>query len=429
MEDFSIEVHHLTRVEGHGNIVLDVAEGKIKQLRLEIVESPRFFEAMLLGRKWDEAQEISCRICAICSTAHSSASVRASEAAMGIEPSEQTVLLRRLAYDGETLESHILHVLYLVLPDLLGVGSVIPLAETHPDEIQIALRLKRLANDLVEVVGGRHIHACNWRPGGFTDQPTEEDLQALRERCVAARADLEACVALFAGLEFPDFERETEYLALYHPDRYALYDGTHIKSSKGDMTPNADYLQKISEFVVPHSHAKHAQTENGAYGVGALARVNVNYDQLHPAAKDAAEALGLTAPCYRPFMYSHAQLVESVHAVEEAIELIDELVERGIEEEVPEVEVKAGRGVGVSEAPRGLLIHDYAHDDDGVITHANLVIPTAQNLNNIERDLHALVPEILDRPQDEIRLTMEMLVRAYDPCISCATHLLEVEFV
>ena len=247
-------------------------------------------------------------------------------------------------------------------------------------------------------------------------------------RC-SGQKDLEACVALFGGLEFPDFERETEYVALYHPDRYALYDGTHIKSSKGDMTVTADYLQKISEFVVPHSHAKHAQTQNGAYAVGALARVNINYDQLHPAAKETAEALGLVLPCYRPFMYSHAQLVESVHAVEEAIELIDELLARGLAEEIPEVEVRAGRGVGVSEAPRGLLIHDYTYDDDGVVTHANLVIPTAQNLNNIERDLHALVPQILDRPQDEIRLTMEMLVRAYDPCISCATHLLEVEFV
>jgi len=429
MEDYSIEVHHVTRVEGHGNILLDVAQGKIKQLRLEIVESPRFFEAMLLGRKWHEAQEISCRICAICSTAHSSASVRASEAAMGLEPSEQTILLRRLAYDGEMLESHILHVLYLVLPDLLGVGSVIPLAESHPDEIRIALRLKRLANDLVEVVGGRHIHACNWVPGGFHDQPKEPDLAALRERCVAARDDVAACVELFAGLEFPDLERETEYLALYHPDHYGFYDGTHLKSSKGDMTLNADYLQKVREFVVPHSHAKHAQTESGPYAVGALARLNVNFDQLHPAAQEAAGRLGLRVPCCRPFMNNHAQLVECAHAIEEAIELIDQLVERGIQEEIPRGGVRAGRGVGISEAPRGVLIHDYTYDREGVITNANLVIPTAQNLNNLECDLHALVPRILDRPQEEIRLTMEMLVRAYDPCISCATHLLEVEFV
>jgi len=429
MKDFSIEVDHLTRVEGHGNIVLDVEAGAIKKLRLEIVESPRFFEAMLLGRKWYEAQQITCRICGICSTGHSSASVQAMEAALGAQPSEQTVLLRRLALDGEFMESHLLHLLYLVLPDLLGAGSIIPLVQTHPDEIKIALRLKMLANDLCEAVGGRHIHACNWCPGGFTDQPKEHDLAGLRERLVAARQDLGACVALFAGLEFPDFERETEYLALHNPDRYALYNGTEIRSSNGDSTPTTDYLQKIREFVVPHSHAKHAQTEAGPYMVGALARVNVNYDQLHPAAKDAAASLGLEVPCHRPFMINHTQLVESVHAVEEAIEVIDELLERGIEEEIPEVEVKAGRGVGVAEVPRGTLYHDYTVDDDGVITHANLVIPTNQNLNNLEHDLHAMVPDITDQPEDEIRLTMEMLVRAYDPCISCATHLLEVEFV
>jgi sulfhydrogenase subunit alpha len=429
MRDFSIEVHHLTRVEGHGNIVLDVEAGKIKQLRLEIVESPRFFEAMLLGRKWYEAQEITCRICGICSTGHSSASVQATEAALGVEPSEQAVLLRRLAFDGEIMESHLLHVLYLVLPDLLGAGSVIPLAQTHPAEIKIALRLKRLANDLCEVVGGRHIHACNWCPGGFTDQPKEQDLEALRGRLVAARDDLEACVALFSGLEFPDFERETEHISLHHPDRYALYDGTEIRSSYGDSTPKPDYLQKVREFVVPHSHAKHAQTDSGPYMVGALARVNVNYEQLHPRAKEAAASLGLEVPCHRPFMINHAQLVESVHAAEEAVEVIDELLERGIREEITQVEVKGGRGVGVADVPRGMLIHDYTVDDEGVITNANLVIPTNQNLNNIEHDLHAIVPGIIDRPEDEIRLTMEMLVRAYDPCISCATHLLEVEFV
>ena len=429
MRDLNIEVHHLTRVEGHGNIVLDVRAGEIKELRLDIVESPRFFEAMLLGRKWYEAQEITSRICGICSTGHSSASVQATEAAMGIEASEQTTLLRRLAFDGEILESHVLHVLYLVLPDLLGVGSVIPLAESHPAEIQIALRLKRLANDICEVVGGRHIHACNWCPGGFTDQPKEEDLAGLRERLVGAREDLDACVELFSGLQFPEFERETEYVCLHHPERYALYDGTEIRSSNRDSTAKTDYLDKVREFVVPHSHAKHAQTEVGPYMVGALARVNVNYEQLCPEAKEAAARLGLEVPCHHAFMINHAQLVECVHAAEEAIEIIDELLERGIEEEIPEVEVKAGRGVGISDVPRGILFHDYTLDEEGVITHANLIIPTNQNLNNIEHDLHAMVPGILEKSEDDIRLTMEMLVRAYDPCISCATHLLEVEFV
>lgn len=425
----NINVQDITRVEGHGNIVVNVTDGKIEDLRLEITESPRFYEAMLLGRKWDEATHITCRICGICSCGHTTASLNACEDALGVTPSEQTHLLRRLLLGGEQLESHILHTYFLAAPDFLGVPSVLPLASSHPDVVKRALRLKRLANDICIVVAGRHIHPVAACVNGFTKLPELAELEDLKDRLVAARADLTETAALFKTLEIPDFTRETCYVSLTEPDKYAWFTGDIKFSATGETIPVRDYQTKIREFVVAHSHAKHAETNGKSYMVGALARVNNNYDQLCPEAKAAAEQLGLQVPCYNPFMNNVAQVVECVEVVEDAIGVIDELLARGLKQEDRTVDVRAGHGVGAADVPRGMLIHDYTFDDDGYITAANLVIPTNQNLNNVEEDMRALVPQVLDRSEAEITLLLEMLVRAYDPCISCATHLLNVEFV
>lgn len=423
----SIFVEEVCRVEGHGNIVLNATNGKIEELRLEITESPRFYEAMMLGRRWDEAPHISCRICGICSIAHTTTSVRAIEDAFDITPSQQTLALRKIAYHGEMIQSHVLHFYYLAAPDFLGVPSVFPLIQTHPEEVKRALRLKRLANDLCKVTVGRHIHPCAYLPKCMPKLPDPKALEEVHERCIAARADMDAAVELFSTFELPDFTRECEALASWHPDEYGMYEADAIKSTMGDLTPKHEYKQKIREFVVPHSHAKHAETEHGAYMVGALARYRCNKDQLHPRAKEAAAALKLDEHINNSYAINLAQVVEVVHSFEEAIKWLEWCLGRELEWEDWEVKPKAGRGVGVDEAPRGLLIHDYTFDDDGKLTTVNCVIPTAQNLNNIEHDFHALVPQIIDRPDDEIRLLLEMLVRAYDPCISCATHLLHVQ--
>lgn len=429
MSEVKINIHDVTRVEGHGDIIVDVQSGEIKELKLAITESPRFFEAFLLGRKWYEAVHITCRICGICSVGHTCASLQAMENALGVEISEQTRLLRQLVFAGETLESHYLHVFYLVAPDLLGVPSVLPLVQTHPDVVKMALRLKRLANDICCTVAGRHIHPCSMLVKGFPKVPRAEDLLALKQRLQDSVADLHTAVELLQTLSLPQFERDMEFVALHHPEEYAFYRGTVIRSTKTGDTPIPEYKRQVQEFVVPHSHAKHVTSPVGPYMVGALARFNVNYEQLRPEAKEVAAALGLQPICYNPFMNSIAQVVECVQATYDAIEYIDRLVDMGLQEEDLTVEVKAGRGVGAAEVPRGTLYHDYTVDDEGTIVDCNLIIPTGQNLNNIEHDMRALVPQILDKPQEEIALTLEMLVRAYDPCISCATHLLRVQFV
>ena len=427
MKEIKIGVHQVTRVEGHGNIIVNAKDGKVEEVRWEIPESPRFFEAMLRGRKYDDVAPIASRICGICGVGHTLTSLEATEDAFGIKPSEQTVLLRKLLSNGATLQSHVLHYYFLVAPDFLGVGSVFPLASTHKDVVLRALRLKKLSNDLCDLIGGRTVHPISAVVNGFTKLPTADELRAMQKRLRDALADLDATVELFKTFQIPDLVRETEFIALKHPDEYAFLYGD-VSSTDTGTTPRENYLQVTNEYCVPHSTAKHAKHVRDAYMVGALARFNNSPAQLSPLAKRAAEELGLRATCHNPFMNSVAQLVESFHVIEDSLTIIDQLLTRGIKEEDRSVKVRAGRGVGACEVPRGILFHDYTYNDEGIITEANCVIPTNQNHANIQKDMEAFLPLILDKPQDEIKHVLEMLVRAYDPCISCSAHLLEVKF-
>ena len=427
---FSINEKTISRVEGHGDLVLDVKNKRVEKLMFRIPESPRFFEAMLVGRKYDEPSHITSRICGICSVAHTCASIKATEKALNIIPSEQTIKLRKLIFHHECIQSNALHVYFLAAPDFFGAGSVFPLVKTHPEVVNIALRVKKMANDMVRIIGGRAVHPIRTVVGGFTKLPTTEEMKMMREMLKASYSDLEASKEVFKTLELPDFERETEYISISNPKEYALYDG-NIKSTDGWEINDRDYCTKINEKVVQHSTGKHCWSSRDSYLVGALARFNNNYNKLSDNAKKYAEELNLKAPCYNPFMNNIAQFVEIVHSVDDSIRLIDEMIENGLDERkaMVDIKVKAGRGVGVVEAPRGLLIHDYTYDKEGRITKANLIIPTNQNYANIEKDMEAMIPGIIDKPEDEIKLACEMLIRAYDPCISCSTHFLNLKFI
>lgn len=427
--DLKMNVHHLTRVEGHGNIAVDVRKGKITECRWEVPEAPRFFEAMVRGRMWHELHHITSRICGICSIAHTLVSVKATEAALGVSISPQTEKLRKLCKHAENLQSHILHVGYLVLPDLVKVGSVISLASSHPKELLTVVRLHRLANEMSDLLCGRTTHPQRIVPGGFTRLPTRKELEDLKQRLLDCIPDLQAVADLVLSLagNFPRFERETEHIGLVHADEYPLYDG-EIGSTDGGMWPLSKYREVVNEYVVPHSTAKHAKHNRDSYMVGALARFNLNADRLSPLAKKVAASFNLKPVNCNSFLNSVAQLVESAHSVEDSIRLIDEILADGLKDEQFEVKPKAGKGASAVEAPRGVLFHEYEYDKDGRCVNANCVIPTNQNHGNIQRDLEALLPALLDKSEEEIELGMEMLVRAYDPCVSCSTHLLEVRF-
>jgi len=429
--DLNIRVKHLTRVEGHGDIVVDMKRGVLERARLEIVEAPRYFEAMMKGRSFHEAAIITSRICGICSLGHQITSLKATEQALGLEVSEQTVLLRKLLIHGATLQSNVLHAYFLAAPDFLKVGSVFPLVQTHPEVVKRALRMKRLANDIGDVVSGRAVHPITPVPGGFTRIPTAKELAELRRRLIEDMvpdflATVETLQSLAAAI--PDFERETEFISLRSDDDYALYDGDICSTDTGRV-PVAEYRRMTNEFVVEHSTSKHCRAARSSFMVGALARWNNNHDRLCPEALQAAEALGLKPGCCNPYMNTIAQVVEAGHCALDAVAIIDRLLDAGLKDEAPNQEpTRFGTGVGATEVPRGILYHEYSYDRQGRIAKANCIIPTGQNLANIDDDMRKLVPEVVDRPKEEITSLLEMLVRAYDPCISCSVHMLDVTF-
>jgi coenzyme F420-reducing hydrogenase alpha subunit len=416
--------------------VIDVKEGKLENCRLEIVESPRFFEGMLRGRSIFEAQHITSRICGICACGHTLASIQAAEDALGITPTEQTIKLRRLLLHLEILDSHILHIYLLVAPDLFGVKSFVPLISSNEDVVRRALRMKKTCNDLCDILVGRHVHPISAFVGGFTKLPSRKDLDEMLDLLTGMRHDMDATIGLNPYLTFPSFERDTEYVALVNDSgEYPLLMGD-VGSTDGVRMNKREYRKVTNEFIVPHSSAKHTRLSRESYAVGALARFNLNADKLHPRAKEVAAEIGLTPKCINPYLNTAAQLIESVHCLEDAIAIVEGLRQHGVnyDEEIVvglneqrRIPVRAGNGVGAVEVPRGILFHNYEIDENGIITNANCIIPTNQNTGNIEYDMMELVPEILERKEEEITLAVEMLVRAYDPCISCSTHLLNIE--
>lgn len=437
-KNIKIKVEYLTRVEGHGNIVVDVKDGRLEKCELNIVEAPRFFEGMLLGRSIFEAQHITSRICGICACGHTLASIQAAEDAIGFTPSDQTKILRRLLLNMEILDSHILHIYLLVAPDLLGVKSFIPLIDLHNSVVRRALRMKKTCNDICEILVGRHVHPISCIVGGFTKIPGERELDLIHSLLNGMRPDIDATVELCSTLSFPSFERETEYVALVSDGPgYPLLEGD-IGSTDGIRMDKNDYKKVTNEYMVHHSSAKRARLSRESYLVGALARFNLNGDKLSGKALDTAKKLGLKKKVINPFLNTVAQLVECVECLEDSIKIIEDLKKTGTnrDEEIVvgineqrRIPVRAGKGVGAVEVPRGTLYHYYEVDENGTIINADCVIPTSQNTGNIESDMRKFVPEILDKSEEEITLALEMLVRAYDPCISCSAHFLEVSFV
>jgi len=429
-ETMKIDVHHVTRVEGHGNIEVDIEHGQIKKVVWEVPEAPRFFEAMVVGRDCEQVAPITSRICGICSIGHTFASLKATEAAFGIQISEQTRKLRELLLHGETLQSHLLHVCYLVVPDLFRLNSVVPLVYTHKDVVLLVTKLHRLANELCDIIGGRTTHPIRAVINGFTMLPKPKELVELRRRLVEGIEDLKKLaevVKTVAG-NLPKFVRETEYVSLADTREYAFYDGDIKSSDVAKPIPVNEYLRVTNEFIIPQSTAKWTKFNRDAYFAGALARYNNNYRQLTPFSLQVGREFGLDGISYNPFMNNVAQIVETVFAFEKSIEAIDWLLGNGLKEEDNSFPRRAGRGVGAVEVPRGILFHDYTYDDKGKCVKANCIIPTNQNHANIQLDLEKVVREFKHEGKDELQFKLEMLVRAYDPCISCSTHFLTVKF-
>jgi len=418
-----VDVHHLTRVEGHGNIKISIKNGSVKKAQWEVVETPRFFEAMLVGKHWENAPYICGRICGICSIGHTLASIRAVENGFGIIPTAQTTHLRLLLKHMETLQSHILHLYFLAAPDFLGVGSVLPLAKTHPDVVQRALRLKLLANDACDIIGGRRLHPTRTVVGGFTMLPEKRQLEKIRQRLISSVPDLLASADLFKTFDIPDFSRETEFVSLKGDTDYPFIGG-RLVSTDGVLKKEQQYRSMTNEYCKTGFTSKLSKLSRPSFAVGALARLNNNFPLLHPTAQEVSKSLGLVPVNHNPYMCNVAQLVECVHVVFDSVQLIDTLLATPGQDPRQPVQAKKGEGVGAVEVPRGILYHYYKFDSHGKVIKADCVIPTSQNHANILHDIEALASQYAGtgKQDREIELLAEMLVRAYDPCISCSVH-------
>jgi len=422
--DHVLHVDTLARVEGEGGMHVVVKDGLVADVELRIFEPPRFFEAFLRGRAWTEPPDITARICGICPVAYQMSSCLAIEDACGVTVPEEIRLLRRLLYCGEWIESHALHIHLLHAPDFLGYAGAIEMAADHGAIVERGLLLKKTGNALMTLVGGRAIHPVNVRVGGFYRLPTVEELHSIRPALDQARDDAVATVALVGGLEFPDMVQPQEYVALRSPHGYPLESGSVVTSS-GRAFEVADFGANVVEEHVARSNALHAHLDGTTpYVVGPLARYALNHDQLGPIAKQAAHDAGLGDECRNPFQSIVVRAVELVHAIDEAARIIDTW--DGASAPFVDVPPRAGVGYGATEAPRGLLYHRYELAEDGTILDATIVPPTSQNQPSIEADLRAFVQDRLDLPHEELVRQCEQAIRNYDPCISCATHFLDL---
>ena len=419
-----IEVPALARVEGEGGLYVKMTNGKVSDVRVNIYEPPRFFEAFLQGRNFTEPVDITARICGICPVAYQTSSARAMEAVCKVDIPAPIRALRRLLYLGEYIESHALHVYLLHVPDFLGYESAIHVAADHPDVVKKALKLKKIGNDIMVALGGREIHPINMRVGGFYKVPSKKDLKPLVENLKwALEASLET-VKFVSKLPFPDFEQDYEFVSLRHPDEYPLFDG-RVVSSKGLDIAIKDYEKHFVENHERRSNALHSKLDGRNYFVGPMARYALNFDKLPKVAQQAAKEAGIGPVVRNPFQSVIVRSVETVWACDEALKIIAdyEMPDR------PSVDVqpKAGVGCGASEAPRGILYHRYTIDSKGVIKNAKITPPTAQNLPTIENDLRQFITANISLPDDKLTWQCEQAIRNYDPCISCATHFLKME--
>ncbi len=426
MNDKTIKVDYLARVEGEGSIFVKIKNNQVSDVKFKVFEPPRFFEAFLRGRNFSEAPDITSRICGICPVAYQMSSVHAIENAFGITVDGQLRALRRLLYCGEWLESHILHVYMLHAPDFLGFEDVLQLAKDHGAVVQQALTMKKIGNDLVALLGGREIHPINVRVGGFYRVPAKKEFLPIAEKLKWLRDAAMNMVRWSAALPFPEFERDYEFVALRHPDEYPFNEG-RLVSNKG-----LDISVEEYEFYFQEEHASYSNAlqsvlkERGAYHVGPLARFNLNFEKLTPAAKELAREINFLPIVRNPFKSIIARSIETLYACEEALRIIDayEPPDRPSVQVVP----RSGLGFACTEAPRGILYHRYRIGDNGLITDAKIVPPTSQNQRSIEDDLRAVVLKNIAMPKEKLTWLCEQSVRNYDPCISCATHFLRLEF-
>jgi sulfhydrogenase subunit alpha len=423
----TIVVDHLSRVEGHAGIKVVLGDKNVERVEFDVFEGIRLFEGLVRGRHYSDVPAIVSRICAICSHGHTVTALQALENALGVVVTPQTRLLRDLGYQGASIESHALHVFCLALPDFLGHPGVISLAGASPDTVALALRLKKLGNTIQEVVGGRAVHPVNYVLGGFGRLPSTDELLRLQEALEAGRRDADAALEVLRTVPVPAFVQEPVRCAALVPEDDAFFFGKLMRLSDGAEVPVEDYRALTNERPVPHSTAKHSFHDGRSYMVGALARLTLHGDRIRGRARTAWDTLGLQLPSTNIVANNLAQFVELVYSIERANEIVTALLSNGVAAEAPVPgAARAGRGAAATEVPRGTLFHAAELDADGCVVAADVITPTAQNFSNAEDQFRATVRDGAGEPDEVLRQRLEMVARAYDPCVSCSVHAIRV---
>lgn len=420
----AVHVPVLARVEGEGALDLTVEDGVITDLKLEIYEPPRLFEKFLEGCEAQDVIDRVARICGICPVAYQMSAVHAYEKAWGVEVDSWVRNMRRVLYCGEWIQSHALHIHLLAAPDFLGYPSATAMAEKYAAEVRRGLRLQTLGNELIALFGGRAVHPIGVRVGGFHHAPSVEKVTTMLNELEAAHADADALLDWLLTLPLPEDDQAFINVAMRHPQEYPMNAGRIVSSANHDLDPE-DFERYFEEFQSPHSTALHAHLEGQPYLVGPLARLNLNADQLPADLLQRLSAAGVQLPSRNMYHSIIARAVELHYAIGEAIRLLQGY--RRPERPCVEVEPGPGEAAWVTEAPRGILWHRYRLDGQGNVIQATIVPPTSQNQARIEEDLRlGLTREGLERDEDALRAQGEMIIRNYDPCISCATHFLRL---
>lgn len=425
----TLRIETLTRVEGHGAISVEYDGNRAVDVRFDVSEGMRLFESILLGHRYEDLSPFISRVCAICSAAHTLTALKAIERAFEVRVSEQTEDLRELLMTGGNIASHALHVFLLAVPDYLGIGGSLELAQSHPEVLNIALRLKATGNAIQETVGGRAVHPVRAVPGGFSSFPSYEELLALRQGIERSLRDVRAALDFLVKLPDPEpLPGSQAFLALRSPTGKGYYAGDQIVVQRRPdvrLAPISEYRRFIQEDSPVHSHARHSRVDGKAFMVGALARLETRARPHDGLAERVMVDLGLHRPFGNPFDNNKAQIVELVGDLERARRSVQRFMERGIEPEEPEeTRPRAASGTAAVEAPRGLLVHSYRFDEEGIVTAADVITPTAMNAASIEEQMRAAIRQAPGVPEDELRARLEMLARAYDPCISCSVHMI-----
>lgn len=421
----TIKVNYLTRVEGEGGLYVKYRGQEVLDVQLQIYEPPRFYESFLRGRKFSEAPDITSRICGICPIAYQMSSMHAMENAVGVTLQGPHRELRRLAYCGEWIESHGLHIFMLHAPDFFGLHSGIELAKQFPDIVNKGLQLKKIGNEIMTLVGGREIHPVNFKVGGFYRSPTKAELLKLKDQLVWGRDVAVEAAHWVSKLNFPNYEEDYEFVSLSHPSEYPINEG-RIISNRGLNISMQEYEDHFEEKQVPHSTALQSVIKGrGAYQVGPLARFNLCYDQFSPLVKQVAESINFKPVCNNPFKSIIARTLEVLYCFDESLRIIDNYTPPT--EPYLQVPVKSATGQACTEAPRGMIYHRYAVDADGLIEHAKIVPPTSQNQLMIELDLKKFIQPQFHLSKTDLEMQCERMVRNYDPCISCSAHFLKLK--